>query len=354
MYINKYIREVERVKNHEDRTDYLRLDMNENPEGLPSDFFNKIKGLITPELVSSYPQKERLMSLIAEKEGINSDGISIVNGSDEGIKLVFETFTKPGSNVVTVTPSFELYNVYCKMFGLENRTIEYDGDFLLSVQKISESIDENTHLVVLLNPNSPIGNTYSDEEFKTIISKANDVGAIVLIDEAYYYFGAPSKMEYVNKYKNVLVLRTFSKLCSIAGLRIGFLCGDSQLIKYVDNAQLSFNVNSIAILFAEQMLLHPQIIEELIEIQQKGRNYIIEQLDTHQYQYYAQCGNYILIKPKKKAYELREELKKQGILIKTYRQSILQDWIRITIGSERIMNIFWNTFQKVEENMMKN
>ena len=349
MYVNEYIKEVERVKNHEDRTGYLKLDMNENPEGLPSDFFNKVKELITPELVSCYPQKERLISLIAEQEAVNSDGISIVNGSDEGIKLVFETFTKPGGNVVTVTPSFELYNVYSKMFGLENRTIEYDKDFSLSIHRISESIDENTHLVVLLNPNSPIGNTYSDEEFETIISKANRVGAIVLIDEAYYYFGAPSKMEYVNKYQNVLVLRTFSKLCSIAGLRIGFLCGDSQLIKYVDNAQLSFNVNSIAILFAEQMLLHPQIIETLIKIQEKGRNYIVEQLDRHQYQYYAQCGNYILIKPKKDAYNVSQELKEQGVLIKTYRQPILQDWIRITIGSEKLMNRFWNTFQKVEE-----
>lgn len=348
MYVNKYIKEVERVKNHEDRTDYLRLDMNENPEGLPINFFNKVKELITPQLVSSYPQKERLISLIAEQEGMNSDGISIVNGSDEGIKLVFETFTKPGGNVVTVTPSFELYNVYSKMFGLENRAIEYDKDFLLSVHRISESIDENTHLVVLLNPNSPIGNIYSDEEFETIISKANRVGAVVLIDEAYYYFGAPSKMEYVNKYKNVLVLRTFSKLCSVAGLRIGFLCGDSQLIKYVDNAQLSFNVNSVAILFAEQMLLHPQIIEELIEIQQKGRNYIIEQLDRHQYQYYAECGNYILIRPKKNAYQLREALKEKGILIKTYRQPILKDWIRITIGSEKIMSVFWNAFQQIE------
>lgn len=349
MNINENIKNTYRVKDQTLRADYLRLDMNENPEGLPETFFNKVISLITPQMLSTYPQKKNLINLIAKKEKVNQDNISLVNGSDEGIKLIFETFTQPKHKVVTAIPGFEMYKVYCDMFGLEHVGIPYNRQFEINIKQLIANIDENTDLVVLLNPNSPIGTVYTEEEIEAIITKAQTCGAMVIIDEAYYYFGARSYLSYINKYSNVLVLRTFSKLCSIAGVRIGFIAGHKEWIHYIDNAQLTYNVNAIGILFAEQLMLNPKVIEELIRIEKEGREYLIEKLRSNHYEYYAQEGNYILFKTRKSPKTIKNLLEKEKILIKTYGSDLLKDWIRVTTGSKIIMSRFWEALSRLEE-----
>lgn len=349
MYVNENIKNTYRIKDYSIREDYLRLDMNENPEGLPLAFFNEVIDLITPQMLATYPQKKNLINLIAKKEGIKEENISLVNGSDEGVKLIFETFTKPGHKIVTASPSFEMYKVYCNMFGLEYVSISYDETFKINIKDLMDNIDEKTDLVVLLNPNSPIGTTYSKDEIMAIVAKAQSCDAMVIIDEAYYYFGTPSYLPYITQYPNILVLRTFSKLCSIAGVRIGFIAGNSEWIHYIENAQLTYNVNAIGILFAEQLMLRPEILETLMRIEKEGRDYLIEELKMKEYEYYAQEGNYVLIKTKKPPIEIKNLLKEEKILIKTYGNDLLKDWIRVTTGSKEIMERFWQVLSRLEE-----
>lgn len=349
MYVNENIKNTYRIKDDSNREGYLRLDMNENPEGLPVNFFNEILKLITPQMLAAYPQKRNLISLIAKKENIKEENISLVNGSDEGIKLIFETFTKSGHKVVMASPSFEMYKVYCQIFGLEYIGIPYDNTFQINIKNLIDNIDEKTDLVVLLNPNSPIGTAYAKDEIEAIIAKAQMCNAMVIIDEAYYYFGSQTYMHYVNQYSNVLVLRTFSKLCSIAGARVGFIAGNYEWIKYIENGQLTYNVNTVGILFAEQLMLRPEVIDALIEREKEGREYLIQQLEMNNYEYYAQEGNYVLIKTKKKPNEIKALLKEKKILIKTYGNDLLKDWIRVTTGSKEVMLRFWEMFNRLEE-----
>ncbi len=349
MNVNENIKNTYRIKDYSIREDYLRLDMNENPEGLPSAFFNEVLSLITPQMLATYPQKKNLLNLIAKKEGVKEENISLINGSDEGIKLIFETFTKPGHKVVTASPSFEMYKVYCNMFGLEHVSISYNEEFKINIKDLIDNINEKTDLVVLLNPNSPIGTAYSKDEIQAIITKAQMCDVMVIIDEAYYYFGTPSYLPYIDQYPNILVLRTFSKLCSIAGARIGFIAGNSEWIRYIENAQLTYNVNAIGILFAEQLMLRPEILETLMRIEREGRDYLTQQLKIKGYEYYAQEGNYVLIKTKKSPIEIKELLKEEKILIKTYGNDLLKDWIRVTTGSKEIMSRFWKVLSRLEE-----
>ena len=112
MYKDKYIASTYRIKDHTDRRGYLRLDMNENPEGLPEDFVRETVKKITPEFLASYPQKDNLLGLIAGREGVDVQNVTLTNGSDEGMRLVFETFTHAGGRVLTVTPTFEMYGSF--------------------------------------------------------------------------------------------------------------------------------------------------------------------------------------------------------------------------------------------------
>lgn len=205
-YINENIKDLYRVKFHDNREGVLRLDMNENPGGLPEKVFRRVMEKITPEYLATYPQKDRLMEAIAKHDALLYENISVTAGSDEAMRLIFQCFAKAGGKVVTVAPTFEMYDVYAKMFGMQHVMVEYHDDFTVDVNDICKEIDTQTNIVVLLNPNSPIGTVYKDNEIEEIIRKAQEMGAFVVIDEAYHYFYKKSAISLV---KNMTILWCF-------------------------------------------------------------------------------------------------------------------------------------------------
>lgn len=339
-YVNPNIKNLKRIFPKENRQNYLRLDMNENPEGLPETFIKNVLNQIDGTFLSTYPYYDQLINKISNHIFIDKEQIVLTNGSDMAIKYVFDVFGKEGGELVTVSPTFEMYNVYSKMYGLKQIKIDYNSDFSIDTEKIIDSININTNIVTLLNPNSPIGNTYSNETVEKIIEKAEECGAIVIIDEAYYYFYDKTYIDMVNKYKNVIVIRTFSKLCSIANCRIGFLVSNNTIVRYIKNAKLTFEVNGIGVKFVEAILDTPNLINELVEIERDGRNYLISELERNGYEYYSDNGNYVFIKTKNSPIEIYEKLKEKRVLVKVYSYEIFKNYIRVTTGSKKIMKQF--------------
>lgn len=348
MYVNPYLKKIQRYKDHEDREGFLGLDMNENPAGLPEEFVEGVINKLDAKRIAAYPRKDELQELIAQREGMKPENITITNGSDEAIKLLYEVFSHEGANVVMVSPTFEMYRIYAEMFGIHIKRIDYAEDFSLSIEDLLGAIDENTDIVALLNPNSPIGGIYSDEEFERIIQKAKENDAVVCIDEAYYPFGVETKVDLVKKHDNVIVLRTFSKLFSLAGVRVGYAIANEELIRYMENAEGTYNVNTVGLLFAEELLKTPGMLEKLLEIEEEGKNHLISELEKHAYEYLGQYGNYVLIKTKKSPVYVAEELRKEKILIKTYGNDLLKDWIRVTTANKEIMDKFAKHFLKID------
>lgn len=347
-YINPYIKDLYRVKFHDDRTNVLRLDMNENPEGLPNEIFEKIAEKITPEYIATYPQKDCLMQAIAQHNQYSCENVSITAGSDEAMRLIFQCFGQAGRDLVTVTPTFEMYDVYAKMFGMNHVAVPYQNDFTVKSSDILDSISSQTGIVILLNPNSPIGAVFHEDEVQAVIRKAQSVGAVVVIDEAYHYFYAPTFMPLIKEYDNLLILRTFSKLFSMAGLRIGYVSGHPALIDYIEKAESTFNVNNIAILFALEVINNQELTEALIQKEKAGREWLSAQLKQAGYRYYALEGNYILLYPNKQSSEIVAALKEKNVWIRDYGRGILQGWLRVSTGSVSCMKIFWDEFSKID------
>lgn len=194
------------------------------------------------------------------------------------MRLIFQCFGEPKKKLLTVTPTFEMYDVYAKMFGMKHETVEYKEDFSVDTADILQAVDAETGIVILLNPNSPIGSTYDESAVRKVVERAASVGAIVVVDEAYHYFYAPTFMSLIREYDNLLILRTFSKLFSMAGLRIGYVSGDAGLIEFIDKAESTFNVNNIAILFAEEVIRNKELAAGLIEAEREGRLWLAERL----------------------------------------------------------------------------
>ncbi len=348
-YVNEDIKNTVRVFPEQGRYGYLRYDMNENPEGLPKDFVDAVLREITPEFLSVYPEPDRFLHKYASFIHAGFDNVLATNGSDMGIRYLLETFGERGKEVLTAAPTFEMYGVNCSILGLKHISVSYEDDLSIKVDHIVNAITEDTRVVVLVNPNNPVGNVYTEDEFQLIAARAKEKGAIVVVDEAYHYFYPNTFLEYALREENVIVLRTFSKLFSLAACRIGVMVSNPRIIQYIKNARLTFDVNAVALLFAEHILDRPELVAELIDAEKEGRAYIRDELEKNGYECRPCEGNYILVKPNLPARKAARILKEQKkILVHTFSNELLKEYLRISTGSVRAMRIFLEAFLEID------
>lgn len=348
-FVNDHVKNTYRVFPKQGRYEYYRYDMNENPEGLPKEFVDSVLREITPEFLSVYPEPDKFLIKYAAFLGVDYENLLPTNGSDMAIRYLLETFGEINKEVVTVSPSFEMYGVNCSILGFKHVPVEYESDLTISIDKIIDSITDDTRIVVLLNPNNPVGNVYTEEELQRIVARSREVGAIVVIDEAYYYFYDKTFLNYALTEKNVVILRTFSKLMSLAACRLGVIISNPQIIEYVKRGRLTFDVNAIALLFAERLIEHPDIIDSMIEKEIEGKQYTLERLQEKGYESKDCRGNYILVRPRKKANEVASVLEEEKkVLVHAYKNPLLKDYIRVSIGSKMAMERFLNAFFEVD------
>lgn len=351
-YVDENIKNTGRVFPGQGRYGKKRYDMNENPEGLPKEFVDEVLKEITPEYLSIYPEPDRFLRKYADfvGYGVKFENLTATNGSDMAIRYILETFGEKGKDVVTVSPSFEMYWVNCSILGLHHVPVAYEDDLTISADKILAAISDDTRIVVLLNPNNPVGNVYSNDDIERIIAKAKEVGAVVLIDEAYHYFCEKTFLPYAMSEDNVIILRTFSKLMSIAACRLGVIISSPEIIHYIKNSKLTFDANAIALLFAERLIGRPELVDQLIKTAAEGKEFILKRLEEEGYWAKDCMGNFIFIKPKSDPHKLTKLLEeKYEVLVHPYGNELLKDFIRVSTGSKRSMEIFLDAFLEADK-----
>lgn len=342
-YINPNIINLERIVYQENRKNYLRLDLNENPGGLPAEFIDDTLKDITPEFVSQYPETKEFVNCLSKFLNVKENSICLVNGSSEGIRYIVEAFTSPGGKIVGVVPSYAMYQVYAEMYGRQFIEVHYNQDLSISADQIIERLSPDIELLILLNPNNPIGNVYSNKEFEKIIDAAEKFQITILVDEAYMYFYDNTFIDYAIKKPHILITRTFSKLFSLGSGRLGYVVGQPFEIKMISNLCTPHNTNAYAMLLAQRIIETPGMLDRMIEGQRKGKQYIIEKLNENQYVLNAKEGNFIFIKPKYiDAAEIVEQMKeKKKILIKSYDGiGDMGKCLRVTTGEVKYMEEF--------------
>ena len=325
-YVDEHIKSTERVFPDQGRYGMLRYDMNENPEGLPAWFVDEVKAEITPEFLSIYPEPDRFLTKYAEYVGVPRDCVTATNGTDQAIRYLLQTFCGQGHEVVTVAPSFEMYWVNCNILGLTHVPVAYNDDLSFNMGNLIAAIGPNTDIVVLLNPNNPVGDAFTREDVVAAIEAARAVDAVVIIDEAYHYFYPNTFIDLTQTYDNVIVMRTFSKLFSLAACRLGVIISNPAIIHYVENAKLTFDVNALALLFGEKILDHPEIAEELMAKEREGRTWTIETLTERGYEARPSEGNFVFIRTHRPAPEVAADLEARGILVKSWNSGMLADF----------------------------
>ena len=237
------------------------------------------------------------------------------------------------------------------MYGRNFVKVPYREDLTMDINDIISELTEETQMVILLNPNNPMGNVYTEEEFEQIFKICREKEITMLVDEAYHYFYPKTFIKYALKHRRVLVTRTFSKLFSMAGCRLGYVVGHPEDIQYIQKYCTPHNVNAFAMLFAEKILTTPRMLDSLIEAFLGGRRYLLEELDKNGYRHKGDAGNFLFIEPKTDAQTIVNRMKEEKkILIKMYPNvGEFGNCLRVSIGEKQYMERFMRALLELDQ-----
>lgn len=316
----------------------VKLDANESPYRINITLNHEVL-----QRLNRYPDPEakELKKAISKALKINAENILLGNGSDELIYYLITTF---GGPVLYPTPTFSMYGIISQALGEKNIGIPLNKDFDLDIDKMLNALKKyNPKLIFLSSPNNPTGNCFSSERILKIISASK---GIVVVDEAYQPFSSEKGfLPLLKDYRNLAILRTLSKI-GFAGLRVGFLMADKNLINEVNKVRLPFNLNTISQAMALEALKNKGIIESLVRKITSERERLFEELNKiDNISPYPSEANFILFKTKN-ANAVYKRLIKKGVLVRNIG-GVIKNALRVTIGTPEENDQFLKTLKKV-------
>jgi len=336
------------VEDKPSRLGFLRLDMNEGIPGLSEDFVKRVLSEVGAENISMYPEYNQLIKKVAGHNGIGSGNVCLSNGSDAAIKYIFDAYVSKGDKVLLTEPTFAMYPVYCRMYGAKAIIAEYGDDLEFPVDDFMRKLTRGVRMAVIVNPNNPAGTALDRKDLMAMIGRARQKDILIVVDEAYFYFYPETVIKEINRYKNLIVLRTFSKLCGIAALRLGYAVACPEIIEGLRKVKPTYDVNGIAVKFTERLFDKEAVIKSMIHSVNDGRNFLAGKLRAEGISYRMGHANFVLVRCGKTASRIIESLNKKRILVGgPFRQGFLKDYIRITIGDRDSMSKLWNVFIKI-------
>ncbi len=332
-----------------DRSKYLRLDKNERVIEFERKFLDYLKKKINTHLVSAYPDLLKLRKIIAKYLGISQDTIYLSAGSDISLKTCVEVFTSPGDKVIILEPTFGMVNVYCEIYNLKKIKIGYTKNLKLNLKKLLNSISNKISLVILANPNSPTGTIIEKKNMLKILKKCKKHKIPIVIDEAYEGFYKYSYINYVKKFNNLIITRTFSKSFGLAGLRVGYAVANKNFSSLLNKFRPMYEINSIACLAIEFLIKNEKIITQHIKDVIFAKTFMIKELKKLNIDYINTHANFFHIKFKKKISHIENIFKKNKILVrKGPGVKGYENYLRFSLGSKTQMEKIIHLVKKIK------
>lgn len=351
--------EIERMTHlNYTRTEYMRLDANEKPYPLPQKIIDTIFKEITPDKISAYPEIYTLYNTVSKKFNIPEKNLLFTNGSDAAIKYIFQTYVDKKDKVLSVPPTFGMIPVYAKLFQANHIEIKYDNDLNLDVNSLTEVIEgQDIKLFYLSNPNSPTGTILNDGEMDQLLKITCKNDTVFLLDEAYIPFYKTSYIHAFKKYRNLVIIRTFSKFFGIPSVRLGFIVSDKTNIDNIFKMIPTYEVNTFAILFGEKIFDFENVLNNYLEEVEKAKRRVIDFCEDNELNYISTSTNFMFINLGKKTANLIGKWLKteKKILVRySFVHPALEHCIRFSLGNERQMDYLLSSIKEfLEKNKFK-
>ncbi|PYJ69217.1 MAG: histidinol-phosphate transaminase [Verrucomicrobia bacterium] len=310
----------------------IKLASNENPLGPSPKAIEAMRA--AAESAHLYPDGGGfyLRKAIAAKLGLASQNIILGNGSNEVIEFLGHAFLNFHDDVITSEHAFIVYKLIATSFGA--RTIETPSpDYQQDLEAMVEAITPKTRLIFVANPNNPTGTLISQRKIDRFMSQVPE-DVIVVFDEAYFEFldDPPQTLQYIREGRNIIVLRTFSKIHGLAGLRVGYGVGRRDLIEVLQKTRQPFNVNSIAHAGALAALGDDAHQRETKRVVDEGRAYLHEQFAKMKIQFVPGVANFVMVNVRNRPAVFKELLMRK-VIVRPLKGYKLPDWLRISVGT---------------------
>lgn len=340
---------IEEVKRELGIDDIIKLASNENPFGASAKAVEAMK--LAAESVSLYPDGScfELRTAMAAHLGVRPEMLIFGSGGDEVIFQLAMAFVEPGSEIVQADPTFSEYGTASKIMDANIISVplkEWTHDLPAMLDKVSE----RTRLFVITNPNNPTGTIVPADEVERVLDKLPEQ-CVLLLDEAYYeYVDDPAytrSIEWTFQGRNVLVLRTFSKIYGLAGLRIGYGIAPSHIIEALERVRMPFNVNSIAQAAAIASLSDPDQVTKSRQQNRLSKEYFYGRLDGLGIDYTPTQANFVWIDTGRDSQWVFGELLKRGVIVRTGDIFGCPTHIRVTTGTDAQNERFIATLSEV-------
>ncbi|GAA0444281.1 histidinol-phosphate transaminase [Lentibacillus halophilus] len=330
---------IDDVKNDYGLNRIVKLASNENPYGCSDQVYTYMAGATIPYHFYPDGYASELRKTLASKWHVSEKQLLFGAGTDEIVQMIARAFLYPGANTVMAAPTFPQYKHGAWIEGAEVTEVPLiDGYHDLS--GMLDAIDDRTTVVWLCSPNNPTGCAIPENDFYTFMNACpSDV--LVVLDEAYYEYMSkdadPHVLNNLDKYDNLIVLRTFSKAYGLAGLRVGYGIASESLIKKLDVIRGPFNVSSLAQEAASVAIQDNVFLEQTLQNTHAIKNSFEHFLDTIGWQYYDSETNFLLISTPISGTRVHQHLLENGFIVKAGEDIGAPRTIRVTIGEENDM-----------------
>lgn len=329
-------------------THVIKMASNENCYGPSPAALEVMKTSL--EKVHRYPDGNGyyLKKALSEKLGVRPERIILGNGSTDLIEIIARTYLEAGVNTVTADQTFLMYRVVTVGMNAECRTVPLQN-FTFDLTAILNTINDHTRLVYIANPNNPTGTIVKRDALQTFLKQVPS-GVLVVLDEAYFdYVDDPnyvSGLEFLDGFDNIIVLRTFSKIHGLAGIRIGYAIASEEIIKNLNRIRPPFNTSSVAQSAAIAALSDVNYINFSKDTNRQQRELLQNKLRELTIPFVPSTTNFVLI-PLADAERIFKELLVRGIIVRSMRSLSCDDGLRVTIGKPEENQAFLEAFQAV-------
>jgi histidinol-phosphate aminotransferase len=341
---NSQLHSIDRTRESmEERQQYVCLDRNERTEIFSdADVQAMFRDLKASELCH-YPDPSALYQRLSVRLHISEEHLYITPGSDAAVRMILQTYLRPGDSVLMADPSYAMYPIYTKIFQAIPCQLAYNAELQLDITELKNRLKDRPRVLVLANPDQPTGAILSIDTLTEVAQACHAADVLMVIDEAYYPFYQSTALDLIHRFDNIVILRTFSKAAGLAGLRLGFLAAHPEIVRNVIKVKGAHEVNAMAIRCGSYLLDHPELVDRFLIQIEAGRD-VLRQVALRFGLGFPDCqGNFQLLRlvgvPSREL--IVGKLKSRGYLVKgSFESPSLKDSIRVTLAGPAIMKEF--------------
>ncbi len=349
-------RTIEEIKRQYNLKEVNKMASNENLYGPAPGVLEEIHKSLND--IKYYPDGEsrEVRQKISEKYNISIDSVIMGSGIDQIIEMICDSFIESGENIIVADPAFLIY---------EKSALKCNGnvikiplkDFRQDIERMVDSVNSKTRILFITNPHNPTGTKIDRQEFDYMMENIRD-DVIVVMDEAYgEYMNNEERIDtikYLSRYNNLIILRTFSKIYGMAGLRAGYGISNPLIISILNKIRLPFNVNLVAQKAAVIALENESYINKIESEVREEKERFYRILEENRIDFIRSYANFILISTGRKSDIIVEELLKAGFIVRPGKNLGVSGYIRVTIALPEINKKFLETFVRIFNSTYKN